>query len=152
MRIATVLTLAAVAAVIAGPAASADLVYRHDRDNGPDLLEGSNGRPYWVLLSECAGFYGALANRASSDADYERDLAAGRSWLNLAIDRVSADRGLGRREAIALVEPRISRARSVGESSIAASSDDGGVMTLGAGDIMRSTCGSLERVYRAQAR
>ena len=115
--------LALAAALLAGPATASDLIYRHAGDEGPDLLEGSDGRPYWVMLSECAGFYGAMANMATSEADYERDLASGRTWLNLAIERLSADRSIGRAEAIALVEPRVTNARTVGQSGIATAGD-----------------------------
>lgn len=149
MAVKRMAVLVLAAGLLAGPAAASDLIYRHDGD-GPDLLQGSNGRPYWVLLSECAGFYGALANMAISEADYERDLAAGRTWLDLAIERVSADRSIGRAEAIALVEPRVSRARAVGESGLTTSGDGVAAVGLTAGQIMRSACGSLERIYRAR--
>ena len=142
------LSLAALA--VASPALASDLAYRHDRNDGPSLLEGSNGRAYWILLSECAGFYGAMANMATSEADYQADLASGTAWLNLAIDRVRADRGIGRTEALALIEPRAIQARSAGESSIAGGRPVGGG-TLTPDQVMRSTCGSLGRVYRAQA-
>lgn len=144
------LLLSMAALSIAAPAMASDMIYRHDRNNGPDLLEGSNGRAYWILLSECAGFYGAMANMATNEADYDADLAAGSRWLNLAIDRVRADRGIGRSEALALIEPRVINARSVGQSGIASTGDQPGSLTLTAGQVMRSTCGSLERVYRAQ--
>jgi hypothetical protein len=144
------IALGLAAALLAGPAAASDLLYRHAGD-GPDLLEGSDGRPYWVLLSECAGFYGAMANMATSEADYERDLATGRTWLNLAIERVVSDRAIGRAEAIALVEPRVSGARSIGQSGLARSGDGESGIGLTAGQVMRSSCGSLERIYRARA-
>lgn len=142
--------LALAAALLAGPATASDLIYRHAGDEGPDLLEGSDGRPYWVMLSECAGFYGAMANMATSEADYERDLASGRTWLNLAIERLSADRSIGRAEAIALVEPRVTNARTVGQSGIATAGDGESAVGLTAGQVMRSSCSSLERIYRAQ--
>ena len=151
MRNVTLVAAVLAVACLGGPALASDLLYRHDRFQGPDLLEGSNGRPYWVLMSECAGFYGAMANMASSEADYENDVAMARQWLNRAIMRLVADRGLERPEAIALIEPRISRARTVGEASIAASGgDDVNALTLTATQIMRSTCGSLGRVYATQ--
>lgn len=145
------LMLSAAALSIAAPAMANDLVYRHDRNSGPDLLEGSNGRAYWILLSECAGFYGAMANMATSEADYDADLAAGSRWLNLAIDRVRADRSLSRSDALALIEPRVITARSVGQAGIAGSGDESGSLTLNAGQVMRSTCASLARVYGARA-
>ena len=150
MRFVQMIAAALAAACVAGPATASDLIYRHDRGGGPDLLEGSDGRAYWVLLSECAGFYGAMANMATNEADYDRDLAAGTVWLNLALARVSADQGIGRAEALALVEPRVTGARSVGQTGIAEGGDAGSGLTLTAGQIMRSTCGSLERIYATQ--
>lgn len=145
------LMLSVAALSIAGPVMASDLLYRHDRHDGPDLLERSNGQAYWIMLSECAGFYGAMANMATSEADYDADLEAGRTWLNMAIDRVRADRGLSRSDALGLIEPRVTQARSAGQAGIAAGGDSAGGMTLTAAQIMRSTCGSVQRVYRAQA-
>ena len=61
-------------ALTAGPvlaqdgATPADLAYRH-AVGGSGLLEGSDGKAWWVLLSECAGFYGAMANARDAAGD-----------------------------------------------------------------------------------
>lgn len=143
MRHDRVLALAAILTALSGPAWAGDLTYQHHRD-GPDLLERSDGQPYWLLLGECAGFYGALANVATSEGDYDRDLAEGVRYFNSAVARLRADRQLDRAGAVALLEPRVTQARRVGESSLAQAS--GGSLTPE--QILRSTCGSVDRIYR----
>lgn len=151
MRLPNALTFGLVLALAGGPALAGDLVYRHDDRDGPDVLAGSDGRPYWLLLSECVGFYGALSNLAVDDQAADADLAAGRALLSLAVERVGSDRGLGRGEAISLIEPHIRQARQVGEASLARPSPADAEIFLTPEQVLRSTCGSLERVYRAQA-
>ncbi len=146
MRRNRVLALAAAMTALSGPAWAGDLVYQHHR-NGPDLLEQSDGQPYWLLLGECAGFYGALANVATSEGDYDRDLAEGVRYFNTAVARLRADRQLDRAGAVALLEPRVIQARRVGESGL--SQPSGGSLTPD--QILRSTCGSVDRIYRTTA-
>lgn len=146
MRWMSVLALTAVVASIAAPAAANDLTYRHQQD-GPSLLEGSNGRPYWLLLSECAGFYGAMANVAADEAQSQESLDTGVEMFRLAVSRLRNDRGIDQAAAVALMEPYIERARVLGETNLAADPSNGDDGRLSPRVVMSSTCNSLRLAY-----
>lgn len=146
MRPMTALALAAALASAATPVLASDLTYRH-RDDGPSLLEGSNGRPYWLLLAECAGFYGAMANTAADQAEADETLGAGVDLFRLALARLRNDRALGQDAAVALMEPHIERARQLAESNIAADPAGSESGRLTPRVLMRSTCNSLRLAY-----
>lgn len=149
MRRAIGAVLALMIGAASSPVLANDLIYRH-ADGNPDMLERSDGRPYWLLLAECSGFYGALANMAADDAASQAYVDEGMATFNLALARVRADRGLDQAGAVRLMEPYVSRARDVGESSLAgpvtASATEGGLTPE---LILTSTCRSLRRTYTA---
>ncbi|WP_296818155.1 hypothetical protein [Brevundimonas sp.] len=146
MRCTTAMVLAAAIAAVAAPSAASDLTYRH-RDDGPSLLEGSNGRPYWLLLAECAGFYGAMANVAASEADATQSLDAGVDLFRLAVSRLRIDRQIDQNAAVHLMEPHIERARRLAEANMAADPAGGEPGRLTPRVVMRSTCNSLRLAY-----
>ena len=146
MRWMSLIAAAAAATGLAAPAAANDLAYRHQQD-GPSLLEGSNGRPYWLLLSECAGFYGAMANTATDETRSQENLRTGVTMFELAVSRLRIDRGLDQAAAVALMEPYIERARLLGESNLAADPSDGADGRLSPRVVMTSTCNSLRLAY-----
>lgn len=143
--------LAAAVLAFAGPAAADDLAYRH-ADGGPSLLEASNGRPYWLLLAECAGFYGAMANTARSDQAAQADLELGVRVFEQALARVRADRNLDQASAIDLLDPHIQRARMLAEANIARDPDEAVSGRMTPRVVMRSSCASLRLAYDAALR
>lgn len=151
MRWMTTLVMTAAIAGAAAPAAASDLAYRH-QDDGPSLLEGSNGRPYWLLLAECAGFYGALANTAESEADQQAVLRTGVDTFEMAVSRLRIDRGIDQAAAVALMEPYIERARLLGEGNIAQDPGDADAGRLTPRMVMTSTCNSLRLAYDSALR
>lgn len=146
------LALAAGPALAQGGAASSDLVYRHAA-GGSGLLEGSDGKAWWVLLSECAGFYGAMANARDDAGDtpgYEQYRDRGVASYRAAVARLRADRGLDSAAAGELVRPRIDQARAVAEAHLARNPSTGyGANPMA---LLRSTCLDLEEVYADAAR
>lgn len=151
--------LAALCALaVAAPAAAqggvtpTDRAYRHTA-GGSGLLEGSDGRAWWLLLSECAGFYGAIANAREAEGDaagFGDFQARGVSRYRDAVARLQADRGLGRDAATTLVRPHIDRARALAESHLARDPSMGPGTTPAA--LLRSTCLDLEEAYAAAGR
>lgn len=135
-----------------GGATPSDLAYRH-AVGGSGLLEGSDGKAWWVLLSECAGFYGAMANARDAAGDepgFEQYRDRGVASYRAAVARLSADRGLDQAAATDLVRPRIDGARAVAEAHLARNPSTGqGTNPMA---VLRSTCLDLEEVYAAAAR
>lgn len=146
-----IMTVAAVMMAMAGPAAAEDMTYRHG-DGGPSLLESSNGRPYWLLLAECAGFYGAMANTAQSDRAAQADLDLGVRVFEQALARVRVDRNLDQASAVELLDPYIQRARMLAEANIARDPAESAAGRVTPRTAMRSTCASLRLAYDAALR
>ena len=90
-------------ALSAGPAAAADLAL--GRRQATVLSEDAVGQPYWKLLSQCAGMFGAASNHFSATGDnIQLDEATrnGVAMLNSALDRLTQDRRISRREALTI--------------------------------------------------
>lgn len=137
--------LAATPALAQDGAHANDRVYRHDGGSG--LLESANGKAWWLLLSECAGFYGAIANAREDAGDAEgfaRYRDHGVAAYRAAVARLTADRGLDREGAAALIRPRVDGARAVAEAHVARNPELRGTTPI---NVLRSTCLDLEEAY-----
>ena len=90
-------------ALSAGPAAAADLAL--SRRQATVLSEDAVGQPYWRLLSQCAGMFGAASNHFSATGDntkLDEATRTGVAMLNAALDRLTSDRRITRREALTI--------------------------------------------------
>ncbi|HEY0053090.1 MAG TPA: hypothetical protein VGB49_06730 [Caulobacteraceae bacterium] len=131
------------------PAAAADLIFRPNRQQAEGLLGASAGKAYWVMLAECAGFYGALANRedaAGRPAEADGLKATGVGFWTDAVTRLRADRSLDAAAAAALAEPYVARARTLGEQALQRPVPPSSLQPATA---MQSTCTDLRSAYAA---
>jgi hypothetical protein len=102
---------------VAAPAAAADLVFVY-RNKHVDSLKSYNRTPYYKMLAECAGGYGSLVARYDAAGDSGRAAAAkaqGVAFANKATARLSADRGIGERDALELIRADVEAGRAAGE-------------------------------------
>lgn len=109
--------LAALLAASAAPAVAEDLLFTFKASRHLDVLDAYNRQPYWALLAECGGVYGALANRyedRAQAAQGEVARAEGVRFARLAMSQLNRDRGLGEKEALALIRERVDRGRDIG--------------------------------------
>ena len=109
-----------VALTAASPAAGEDRAF--SKAHASLLTEGYVGQPLWSLLAGCAGANGAAhayhAQRASQPRA-EAAKAAGARYLNLAVDRLVADRGLAREAALEMTLPALEAGRLEGAKALA---------------------------------
>jgi hypothetical protein len=141
--------LAGVVAGLALPAAAADMVYNPRRP--PELVAHLKGEPYWKLQAECAGLHSAARKwYADHGRDAEASAAASRGsrFLENALDRLEADRGVDRETAVDLIAPSFNAGLGRGETLLAqANPVDRGVSHF---NLVRSACIEVEMAYDAQ--
>lgn len=122
--------IAALAA--AAPATAGDRAFSKTRASL--LTEGYVGQPLWSLLASCAGAQGAAhayyAERSKA-AKAEAAKAAGAQYLDLAVGRLVADRGLDREAALQLTLPVVEVGRSNGVTALAYPGKHEGLKWLG---------------------
>ncbi|HYE44674.1 MAG TPA: hypothetical protein VEA44_02765 [Caulobacter sp.] len=114
------LSVCAPLALAGQPALAADMVMPRGAATG--LTESDVGKPYWVLLSQCAGMFSAAysVHSSSGDADKaEADKLVGTAMLNAAVDRLVRDRGLDRKTALAMASEHLAAGRETGSEIIA---------------------------------
>jgi hypothetical protein len=146
-----ILLSALAAAVLAapGPAVRADA-------KGPDLLfprreattvtARAAGQPFWALLAECAGVFGAASNYETARGDSaaaEEDARIGTQMADEAIRRLMQDRGLDHDAALAYAGAEINVGRSQGQELLAGG--DRGAFS--AWNSKRSACLDIDQVY-----
>lgn len=88
------------AAVLAGPAAADDL--RFPSRDATSLNMRAAGQPFWALLADCAGTYGAGANWYAAHGDQDnadRMASRGTTLMREAMSRLQHDRGLNEADA-----------------------------------------------------
>ena len=146
MRVLAVSAVLALSFGGATPAQAGDLLYRHGPD-GADLLEQSAGRAYWVMLSECAGFYGAMSNLANDPAQSQQYLDRGMFFARQAVQQVRSDRTVSSTEANALISPYVSRARDLGEQSLGQNPLETSQTGLTPTMVMTASCDAVDRAY-----
>ena len=128
---------------------------------GPDLLfptrEASNitapaaNQPYWALLAECAGVFGAASQWESGHGHSEaadEDKATGTRFLNDAIERLKADHGLSDHDALALASDEVSEGHDQGADLLANGDISGGSQW----NWKRSGCMQIQDAYHHDAR
>ena len=123
MRAALTTAVAAALAMLAAapPAAADDLIYRYRPSQHLSVLKAYSQQPYWHMLAECAGIYGALVNRYQATGQPGRADAAkaeGVSFLNLATSRLARDRGIARDEALKLAATKVEAGRASAEQML----------------------------------
>lgn len=145
-----VLPLLAIAvAGLAPPAAAADMIYNPRRP--PELVAHLKGEPYWKLQAECAGLHSAarkwFADRGR-DAEASAAAARGSRFLDNALDRLEADRGVEREAAVDMIAPAFNAGLGRGEALLAqANPVDRAVSDF---NLVRSACIEIEMAYDAQ--
>lgn len=90
-------------ALCASQATAGDLAL--SRRQATILSEDAVGQPYWRLLSQCAGMFGAASNHFSATGDntkLDEATRTGVAMLNSALDRLATDRRITRREALTI--------------------------------------------------
>lgn len=135
--------LAAALTVAAMPAMAGDLLYEAAPDS---LTEALNGRPVWSAQAECAGLFGAASQYLTDKGDSAAADEAGKlavSFANDAITRLGKDRGLTRKQALAVIEPAVIRARDAGAELVSRRGD--GVNSTW--NFARSSCLDVAEAY-----
>jgi hypothetical protein len=126
-------------------AASADT--GHDllfpKREATSLTARAAGQPFWALLAECAGVYGAASNwesgRGNTDAA-DQDAHIGERMANAAIERLMHDRGLSHDDALAYVGVEVNTGRAQGREILSGGDRD-------TWNYKRSACLDIEDVY-----
>jgi hypothetical protein len=132
--------------VAAAPAWAGDLLFP-----GKDvstLTANAAHQPYWALLAQCAGAFGAAQNyevRRGDQGAADQDAATGVKLLNEAIDRLQHDRGLSHDDALALASDQVSDGHGQGDAILAH-----GVNA--SWSWKRSACEAVEESYNHQRR
>jgi hypothetical protein len=114
------LSICAPLALTGQPALAADMVMPRGAATG--LTETDVGKPYWMLLSQCAGMFSAAYSVHSSRGqaeEAEADKTVGTAMLNAAVDRLVRDRGLDRKAALALASEGLAAGRESGNEILA---------------------------------
>jgi len=109
------LTLCAPLALAGQPALAGDMVMPRGAATG--LTETDVGKPYWMLLSQCAGMFSAaytLHTKREDAEAAEADKMVGTAMLNAAVDRLVRDRGLDRKSALAMASEGLAAGRVSG--------------------------------------
>lgn len=105
--------IAALAA--AAPATAGDRAF--SKTNASVLTEGYVGQPLWSLLASCAGAEGAAHayySQRSKPAKADAAKAAGTQFLDLAVNRLVADRHIDRDAALQMTVPVVEVGRASG--------------------------------------
>ena len=116
-----------VAAGLGSPASSEDLSFRY----GPShlrALQAYNSQPYWAMLAECGGIYGALVNRYESQGQtqaIEPAKAEGVRFVRMAAAQLATDRGITQAEALSLVAARVETGRDAGVTMLSEPASSG---------------------------
>ncbi|MFO1014545.1 MAG: hypothetical protein U1E50_12360 [Caulobacteraceae bacterium] len=95
--------IAVIAVSLGAPAFAADLALSPRQ--ATVLSEDAVGQPYWKLLSQCAGMFGAASNHYSAtgeSAKLDEVTRIGVAMLNAALDRLTTDRRIDRRAALTI--------------------------------------------------
>lgn len=144
-----VLVAAMAAAALAGTGVSA-AAPAHDkvfpRSEVSSLTLHAGGQPFWALLAECAGVYGAASNweseRGHADAA-EEDARIGTHMANEAIQRLMEDRGLSHDDALAYAGVEINTGRAQGQDFLAR----GDHSAYSLWNTKRSACLEIDEIY-----
>ena len=130
MRKLIILASALAVAAAAVPAAASDTDLLFPGREASNMTRMAANQPYWALLAECAGVFGAASQWESgrgNSAASDEDKAIGTRFLTDAVERLKADHKLNDGDALALASDQV----SVGH--------DQGVELLAHGDISGSS-------------
>lgn len=149
MKAGRIMAAAIAMAAAAGPALSADLIFR--KDQGAMILETFDGRPYWEMQAYCAGVHGASANWFSRQGDQKRSRSheqAALESLNYAVSQLQRDRGISADQATKLAEPVV----QMGGRRTAEALRTAGASSRGTWNYWRSFCIDAKAAYVRAAR
>ena len=139
--------LAVVAALALGGAAQAAPDRTLSKSSASALVQDDIGQPYWILLAQCAGVFGATSNYDSDSGrkrEAEADAAQGTAMLEQAIARLQIDRGLDRKDAFDTAAPQVDLGRRDGRAML----DAGGTGAQSSWNWARSSCLDIAEAYR----
>lgn len=110
-----IVIIACVAAMAAQPAFAAELLFTEKAGEEAGFMGSWQGDPWWKLLAYCAGAHYGLRDMAQADdpATAAGRKAEGDRFVQLALDRARADRGLDDDGAVALLAPVIGIGREL---------------------------------------
>lgn len=128
----------------AGQAAAADQLFR--KADATPLTDTVIGQPFWVLQAQCAGLFGSMSNFQTlrgkpAEAERAKTMAVG--FMNDALDRLQADRGIDRKAAMAIALPQLDAGRAHGREVLGSERTD----TLSAWNAERSFCLDINDAY-----
>jgi hypothetical protein len=138
------------ALVVAAPAFAGDDMLFPSRE-ASSLTARAAHQPYWALLAECAGVFGAANNFEAGRGDAraaESDKATGESMLNDAIERLTADHGITNDEALALAGDEVNVGREQGGELLA----HGDFGAYSQWNYKRSACLEIQDTYHRDRR
>ena len=147
----TMLAASFAAALGAGPASADDLMFRYQPMKHINVLKAYGGTPYWGVLAECAGVYGALVNRYETTGQGALAGAAkaeGVRFLNTATARLQMDRGLAPGEALELTKERVEIGRQSGQQMLSEPPARG----LRHEQVIEMFCSQVDQAHRSAAR
>jgi hypothetical protein len=141
---------AIVAALVAfaSPAAASDMTFRKADATG--LTDTVIGQPYWLLHAQCAGLFGARSqwelDAGRRDKAEEAKVQAV-EFMHAALKRLQTDRGLDRKQALALAIPHLEAGRNHGKEILA----NGRTGWQSAWNAERSFCLDVRDAYRRRS-
>jgi hypothetical protein len=138
------------ALAIAAPAVAADDLLFPAKE-ATSLTAMAAHQPYWALLAECAGVYGAASNfergRGNGGAADE-DARIGTGMLNDAVARLKIDHNLSDHDALAYASDEVSEGHQQGADLLAHGDISGGSQW----NWKRSACLDIQASYHRQVR
>jgi hypothetical protein len=108
-------------------------------------------QPYWALLAECAGVFGAGYNFEAGRGDAraaDDDKAMGESMLNDSIERLMADHDISHDDALAFAGDQVNVGREQGADLLS----HGSVGAASQWNYKRSACIEIQDTYHRERR
>jgi hypothetical protein len=145
--IAPLAVLVFAAPAVAGPAP--DLLF--PSKEASSLTAQAANQPYWALLAECAGVFGAAANYEMGRGDHaaaDQNARTGSSMLNDAVAQLVADHGISENDALGVAGEQVNVGRDQGRDLLA----NGDTRGSSRWNWKRSACLEVQQVYHHDSR
>jgi hypothetical protein len=147
------ITLAATlaVAVAAVPAAASDTDLLFPSREASNITAMAANQPYWALLAECAGVFGAASQWETGrghGSDADEDKAIGTRFLNDAVAQLKVDHHLSDQDALAFASDQV----SVGHAQGADLLSNGDISAGSQWNWKRSGCLQIQDTYHHDSR
>ncbi|HWE46598.1 MAG TPA: hypothetical protein VG407_11280 [Caulobacteraceae bacterium] len=151
LRKLVVLASALAVAATALPAAAADTDLLFPGREASNMTRMAANQPYWALLAECAGVFGAASQWEkgkgnSSAADEDKDTGA--RFLTDAIERLKTDHKISDQDALAYASDEVSVGHNQGAELLA----NGDISANSQWNWKRGACLEIQETYHHDTR